>query len=197
MKYLLRLYNETNDTLLNNCHRLNVEENHQWVHNIQYILASNGFGDIWSNPQIVCGEFHKVLKMCLNDQFIREWQGTISTSSRFVTRRVLSIDNKLPVYINQVRNLDTRLIYTILRADQNISSTSRARKKQYETCPLCQSEPETVTHFILRCHFFQTWGYHFFDCVKNFSPHLSKKSDLQKLAYILDLCCPLESINVV
>ena len=29
-------------------------------------------------------------------------------------------------------------------------STSRISKKQYETYPLCQREPETVTHFILR-----------------------------------------------
>ena len=75
-------------------------------------------------------------------------------------------------------------------------STSRAIKKQYETCPLCQSEPETVNHFILRCPFFQTERCHFFDCVKNFSPHLSMKSDLPKLAYILDLRCPPESIRV-
>ena len=88
------------------------------------------------------------------------------------------------------------VFYTRLRADLNILSTSRASKKQYETCPLCQSEPETVNHFILRCPFFQTERCHFFDCVKNFSPHLSMKSDLQKLAYILDLRCPPESIRV-
>ena len=163
---------------------------------IHYILTSNGFGDIWSNPQIVCGEFHKVLKKRLNDQFIQEWQGAISTSSRFVSRRALSTDYKLPVYINQIRNPDIRLIYTRLRADLNILSTSRASKKQYETCPLCQSEPETVTHFILRCPFFQTERCHFFDCVNIFSPHLSMKSDLQKLAFILDLRCPPESIKV-
>ena len=46
--------------------------------------------------------------MRLNDQFIQEWQGAISTSSRFVTRRALSIDYKLPVYINQIRNPDIR-----------------------------------------------------------------------------------------
>ena len=80
IKYWLRLYNGTNNTLLNNCYRLNVEENHQCVQNIQYILTSNGFGDIWSNPLIVCGEFHKVLKIRLNDQFIQEWQGAIATS---------------------------------------------------------------------------------------------------------------------
>ena len=64
--------------------------------------------------------------MRLNDQFIQEWQGAISTSSHFVTRRALSIDYKLPVYINQIRNPDIRLIYTRLRADLNILSTSRA-----------------------------------------------------------------------
>ena len=47
IKYWLRLYNGTNAMLLNKCYRLNVEENHQWVQNIQYILTSNGLGDIW------------------------------------------------------------------------------------------------------------------------------------------------------
>ena len=64
--------------------------------------------------------------MRLNDQFIQEWQGAISTSSRFVTRRALSIDYKLPAYIKQIRIPDIRLIFTMLRADLNISSTSRA-----------------------------------------------------------------------
>ena len=95
----------------------------------------------------MCGEFHKVLKMRLNDQ------GAISTLPCFVTRRALSIDYKFNVYINQIRHPDIRLIYTRLGAYLNILSTSRASKKQYETCPLCQSEPETVTHFILRCPF--------------------------------------------
>ena len=99
-KVLATIIQWNNNTLLNNYYRLNVEENHQRAHNIQYILTSNGFGDICSNPQIVCGEFHKVLKMRLNDQFIQEWQGAISTSSRLVTRRALSIDYKLPVYIS-------------------------------------------------------------------------------------------------
>ena len=80
IKHWLRLYNRTNTTLLNNCYRLNAEENRQWVQNIQYILTSNGFGDLWSNPQIVCGEFHKALKMRLNDQFIHERQGAIPTA---------------------------------------------------------------------------------------------------------------------
>ena len=34
IKYWLRLYNGTNNTSLNNCYRLNVEGNHQWVQNI-------------------------------------------------------------------------------------------------------------------------------------------------------------------
>ena len=42
---------------------------------------------MWSNPQIFCGQFHKVLKMHLIEQFIQPWQAAISTSSRFVTRR--------------------------------------------------------------------------------------------------------------
>ena len=176
IKYWLRLYNGTNNTLLNNFYRLNVEENHQWVQNIQYILTSNGFGDIWSNPQIVCGEFHKVLKMRLNDQFIQEWQGAISTSSRFVTRRALSIDYKLPVYITQIRNPDIRLNYTRLRADLNILSTSRASNKAVRNMPIMSKWTWDSNSFYPTVPFLSDRNMPFlWLCQERFSPSLYEK----------------------
>ena len=112
-----------------------------------------------------------------------------------VTRRALSIDYKLNVYINQIRHPDIRLIYTRLGAYLNILSTSRASKKQYETCPLCQSEPETVTHFILRCPFRPKDTISLI--VSRTFIHISlSKVILKKLAYISDLRFPPESIGV-
>ena len=77
VKYWLRLCNGTKNVLLNQCFELNVEENHNWLQSIQYVLCSNGFGNIWSNPPDV-GQFHKVFKTRLNDQFIQDWQSAIS-----------------------------------------------------------------------------------------------------------------------
>ena len=139
--------------LLNQCFELNVEENHNWLQSIQYLLCSNGFGNIWSNPPDV-GQFHKVFKTRLKDQFIQDWQSAISSSSRFTTRRELSVAFQLPEYINAIRNPDIRLIYTRLRTDLNVLSTCRASKKQSRMCPMCNTESETVTHFVLHCPYF-------------------------------------------
>ena len=60
----------------------------------------------------------------------------INTSSRFVTLRELSDDFKLPVYINVVRNPNIRLLFTKLRKDINVLSTSRGSKKNEKTSAL-------------------------------------------------------------
>ena len=165
------------------------KKNHNWL---QYLLCSNGFGNIWSNPPDV-GQFHKVFKTRLNDQFIQDWQSAISSSSRFTTRRELSVAFQLPEYINAIRNSDIRLIYTRLRTD--VLSTFRASKKQSRMCPMCHTEPKTVSHFVLHCPYFSAERNIFYDCIKPYSPYLSLNNESRKLSYILDLRCPPETIR--
>ena len=153
-----------------------------------------GFCNIWSNPPDV-GQFHKVFKTRLNDQFIQDWQSAISSSSRFTTRRELSVAFQLPEYINAIRNPDIRLIYTRLRTDLNVLSTCRASKKQSRMCPMCNTESETVSHFVLHCPYFSAERNIFYDCIKPYSPYLSLNNESRKLSYILDLRCPPETIR--
>ena len=80
----------------------------------------------------------------------------INTSSRFVTLRELSDDFKLPVYINVIKNPSIRLLFTRLRIDMNVLSTSRGSKKRKDLCPLCSDEAEDVYRFVLRCPEFAT-----------------------------------------
>ena len=85
--------------------------------------------------------------------------------------------------------------YRRLGTDLNILSTSRASKKRAEYCPLCHNEPETVSHFITRCPFFDAERSDFYDNVSHVSSSLSHKCTDQQLQYILDLRCPPETIK--
>ena len=189
VKYWSRLCNGTENVLLNQCFELNVEENHNWLQSIQNLLCSNGFGNIWSNPPDV-GQFHKLFKTRLNDQFIQDWQSAISSFSRFTTRRELSVAFQLPECINAIRNPDIRLIYTRLRTYLNVLLTCRASKKQSRLRPMCNTESETVSNFVLHGPYFSAEKNIFYDCIKPFSPYLSPNKESRKLSYILDLRCP-------
>ena len=144
---------------------------------------------------MTCGQSHKLLKNYLNDQFIQVWRNPIASSTRFVTRHILSNQYVVPTYINMIRNPVIRLLFTGLSTDLNTLAPSRASKKRTELCPLCHNEPETVSHFITRCPAFVTERKKFYDNVSHVSPSLSNKCDNQQLEYILDLRCPPEIIN--
>ena len=156
-------------TLLNRCFQLNVEESHNWLQSIQYILCSNVFGNILANPPDV-GQFHKVFKTRLKDQFIQDWQSAISSFSRFSNRRELSVAFQLPVYKNALWNPYIRLIYTRLRTDLNALSTCRARKKQSRMCSMSNTELKTVSHFVLHCPYFSVERNNLYDCINPYSP---------------------------
>ena len=194
VKYWLSLCNGAKNVLLNQCFQLDVEENHNWFQSIQYLLCSNDFGNISSNPPDV-GKFHKVFKTRLNDQFIQDSQRAISSSNRFSTRRELSVAFQLPEYINAIGNPGIRLIYTRLRTDPKVLSTCRASKKQSRMCPMCNTESETVSHFFLHCPYFTVERNNFYDCINPYSPYFSLNNESRKLSNILDLHCPPETIG--
>ena len=194
IKYWLRLCTGTGNILLNNAYRLAMEENHMWVQSIQYLLSSNGLGDIWICPENANAQFHKLFRLRLNDQFIQRWYNFINTSSRFVTLRELSDDFKLPVYINVIKNPSIRLLFTRLRIDINVLSTSRGSQKRKDLCPLCSVEAEDVSHFILRCPEFATERDRFLSNASVYMSNNELSTDASKLNVILNLRCPPECI---
>ena len=156
----------------------------------QMVLATSGQIRQMLDNSIRC------LKLVLTTSLFKiNWQSAISSSSRFTTRRELSVACQLPEYINAIRNPDIRLIYTILRTDLNVLSTCRASKKQSRMCPMCNTESETVSHFVLHCPYFSAERNIFYDCIKPYSPYLSLNSESRKLSYILDVRCPPETIR--
>ena len=119
----------------------------------------------------------------------------MNTSSRFVTLRELSDDFKLPVYINVIKNPSIRLLFTRLRIDINVLSTSRGSKKiRKDICPLCSVEAEDVSHFILRCPEFATKRDRFLSNASVYMSNNELSTDASKLNVILNLRCPIECI---
>ena len=76
----------------------------------------------------------------------------------------------MSTYTTAVKNLDIRNIYTRLRIDMNVLSTSRSCKNINDMCPLCDTEPETVSHFILKCPQLLYLRGKFYDNVSSHSP---------------------------
>ena len=98
---------------------------------------------------------------------------------------------KISKYIDKIRNPEIREIYTRLRIDMNLLSTSKIHGNQNRTlCLLCENENETVGHFILRCSKYQTVRENSFEMIKRNDLNFSHLSDDEKLRYILDVRCP-------
>ena len=110
----------------------------------------------------------------------------MALSTRIAPRHVISNEYVVPIYINEIRNVDIRLLYTRLITGLNISATSRASKRRMEFCPLCHNEPKMVSHFMTCCPDFVTERNNFYENVSHVSLSLSNN---QHLKYILHLRC--------
>ena len=104
---------------------------------------------------------------------------------RFTVLSTLFNRWEMSTYITAVKNPDIRNIYTRLRFDMNVLSTSRSCKNIKDMCPLCNTEPETVSHFILKCHQFSYLRGKFYDNVSSHSPDLKDKNDMTQLNLLL------------
>ena len=174
-----------------------VNNNHDWIQGVQYLLCENGFGNVWANPNSVNKDnFHKYFKQRLNDQHIQNWNSKIANSNRFQTLRLLYEDYELKTYVQKIRNPSIREIYTRLRIDMNILSTSRIHGNQHDpTCFLCQSEIEAVGHFILRCPKYQASRSEMYEKISRHDSSFCNLNEDDKLRYILDARCPEESLG--
>ena len=62
IKYWLRMNSGTNNVLLNEAYKVCIQDNHEWIQGIQYLLHENGFGHVWNNPDAMNkNTFHKYL----------------------------------------------------------------------------------------------------------------------------------------
>ena len=80
IKYWLRLVNGTENVLLNECYNDSLNMNSDWLDGLNSLLNINGFGNVWFNPESVNKDsFHKIFKQSINDQFVQNLSGKLST----------------------------------------------------------------------------------------------------------------------
>ena len=120
------------------------------------MLCENGFGFVWEYPQTVNKDsFHKFFRERLDTHHIQNWNTRLSESNRLKTLRLLHHEYKPQKYIRIIRNPEIREIYTRMRIDLNILSTSKAQgSNQQDVCPICNESCESVGHFLLDCEGF-------------------------------------------
>ena len=64
-----------------------------------------------------------------------------------------------------------------------------------EICVLCDTEPQAVSHFILKCPQLSYLRDKFYDNVFFHSPDLKDQNEMTQLKHILDLQCPPDTIR--
>ena len=93
IKYWLRLVNGTENVLLNECYNDSLNMNSDWLDGLNSLLNINGFGNVWFNPESVNKDsFHKIFKQSINDQFVQNLSGKLSTSNRLRLLNALTSD---------------------------------------------------------------------------------------------------------
>ena len=154
---------------------------------------------MWVNPNSVDKDnFHKHFRQRLNDQYVQNWNSKLRNSTRFKTIQMLHTDYKTENYITKIKNPKIREIFTRLRVDLNVLSSSKSRGvSQLEICPCCNSETETVDHFLLKCVRFNDIRQSFFNelSVRDTNNFFNNLGGIDKLKYILNVDCPAEAIG--
>ena len=100
-------------------------------------------------PIHTCENFHNIIKQKLNDQFIQEWKSNVLSWNRCTVLSTLFNRYEMSTYLTVVKDLDVRNIYTRLRINIYALSTSYSCNDIKDMCPLCDTEHETVSYFIL------------------------------------------------
>ena len=197
VKYWLRLKSGTENIVLNEVFKECTQHEHEWVQGIQSIMCENGFGNVWINPSSVNKDtFHKYFRKRLNDQHVQNWNTKLTESNRFTTLKILHNDYKMENYVKLIKNPEIREVYTRLRIDMNILSTSKSQStRQLDRCPFCNEEPESVGHFLLKCNKYNTIRSDFANSIAAHNQDFNSLTENEKVCYILNVDCPTEIIG--
>ena len=199
VKYWLRLENETGNKPLNEAYLMAKFFFIDWIQNVQYMLCTNGFRDVWLNPSHYDHRrFDKVFVERLDDQYHQIISSFLTSSTRFKTLSLFKDDMKMSTYITSIRNPNICTIYTRLRADMNCLFTCKTRKRilSDSLCNLCKSNDETVDHFLLKCKYFDDIRGQFINDVQKYTQPVPIFDSNHLLKFILDLQCPPEAIPI-
>ena len=102
-------------------------------------------------------------------------------------------------HIRTIRDPEIREIFTRLRIDLNILSSSKSQSKYFSStdlnCPLCNAEKESVCHFLFRCVKLERIRDMSLNKIILADHDFKTMSESGKIQYILDLKCPIKNIG--
>ena len=204
VKYWQRLASGTENLLLNEAYRENLDNNFEWSQGIKALLYKNGFGNVWQRPETVSKlTFNKIFKERLNNQFVQNNTSKLETSTRFeVLKSLIEYNNigKRQRYITLIKNASIRESFTRLRTDINVLENAKQNLTNSVSggnCNNCNRNlKETPGHLLFVCDKFSDLRMKSYNLLKlgdpSFNPDLMNRDDLLK--YVLDLRCPDNSI---
>ena len=160
-----------------------------WLHNIEYLLRTNGYGDVWyTYDKWSSTHVYIMLKNRLSDQYVQNWFSNSPLKAQGMDG--LKTSYILSDYLVKIISTPMRAIFSKLRINNSILKCSM-RGVGDSNCPMCDDDcsNETVSHFVLECKQLEAERKKFMlnltSCVSGFE-QLSKQ---EQLVCILDLKC--------
>ena len=195
IKYWLRLNNGTRNTVLNEAYKVVLNEKHDWIQSIQYLLCKNGFRNVWLKPnEVNMDSFHKIFKRRLHDQYEQTFFSKLTSSDRLTVLSSMKTEFKRSGYIDKIKSPDIRKTFTRLRIDNNVLNECKFRFNQIisKSCYHCKNTTEGVSHFLLDCDLYKQKREAFYGIVSKTDRSFERLSSPKKLNFILNLDCPVE-----
>ena len=127
-----------------------------WCRKIQRILNEAGFSYVWSNPcEVDPTQFIKAIRQTLHIQYIQEWNGLLTASSKLRTYRLFKNTLKYEPYLNLPPYLRVPLARLRTSAHGLKIETGRytipnPTPVEERLCDLCGVTEDEV-HFLINC----------------------------------------------
>ena len=113
IKYWLRLCHGTSNVLVNAAFKSACDNEHPWLQSIKYLLANNGFGDVFLDPMPITPNFGKIFVQRLNDQFQQTWKSNMNASNRFVYLNPCKNEYERSAYLSVIKKKPTKSVISL------------------------------------------------------------------------------------
>ena len=129
-----------------------------WVSKLKIILQRNGFGYVWENQSVVNKfQFIKTFVKRLKDQYLQDWNETVTNSSKLSTYVQFKQCFMYECYLDVLDIRKFRFSYASFRCSSHDLEIERGRytntERNQRLCRLCDNNSiEDEYHFLLCCN---------------------------------------------
>lgn len=136
--------------LLRNAYKECQTANHEFIESIRYILSINGMGNfINGNMKLTKVGLKNLLGQRLKDQYLQDYESKLRSSFKVLKLCKLGREYTNSQYLDRVKNLDIRNIFTRLRINQT-QLKGHLRNQNDKNCVLC-GNIEDARHLLFEC----------------------------------------------